>query len=177
LLYPCYQDKTLPYPYGKPRGIFNNDAGFKYNKDGSILAVVLMKRYEQIDMSGDVGLRIWGEGLNELFENAGAGMSELITDTSVIKEHINKDVEIMSDSTESLLVQWLNELIYLFDVDGFIGKIFRVRIENNVLRAHVKGDNFNNEINERRLLLKAATYHNLSLKSNDHWEAFVIFDI
>lgn len=136
-----------------------------------------MKRYEQLDISGDVGLRVWGENLEELFENAGKGMSELITDTSTIKEDIKKNIELTSDAVESLLVQWLNELIYLFDVDGFIGKIFNVEIKDSVLNAEVKGNNFDPDINERRLLLKAATYHGLSLKKNNYWEAVVIFDI
>ncbi len=136
-----------------------------------------MKRYEQVDVSGDVGLRVWGKGLDELFENAGLGTSDLITDISTINEKERKEIHIESDTIESLLVQWLNELIYLFDVDGFIGKRFNVEIKDNVLQAEVRGNNFDPDINERRLLLKAATYHDLSLKKNDLWEAIVIFDI
>lgn len=136
-----------------------------------------MNRFEQVDISGDVGLRVWGKSLNELFENAGIGTSELITDTLRIKEEIKRQIHLESDTIESLLIQWLNELIYLFDVDGFIGKRFNVEIKDNVLQAEVRGDNFDPDINERRLLLKAATYHGLSLKKNDYWEAVVIFDI
>lgn len=42
--------------------------------------------YEQIDISGDVGLRIRGSTLEELFANAAEGMFELITDIRTIQE-------------------------------------------------------------------------------------------
>jgi len=136
-----------------------------------------MKGFEQVDISGDVGIRVWGRGLEELFENAGIGMSELITDTATIEEKECRKVQIEADTTESLFVQWLNELIFLFDTQALIGRRFKVEIKNRSLRAEVYGDKFDPSRNEQRLLLKAATYHGLSLKKNDLYEALVIFDI
>jgi len=137
-----------------------------------------MKKYEQLDISGDVGLRIWGDNLEELFTHAAEGESELITDLSGIKETEEKDVVIGSERNEDLLVKWLNELIFLFDAYGFIGKSFDVSLKNDTLRANISGGIYNPAANESRLLVKAATYHGLSLKKdNSHWEAVVIFDI
>ncbi len=137
-----------------------------------------MNNYEQIDISGDAGLRIRGVTVEELFEHAAIGMSELIADTSTIKETERKEISLSSDSHESLLVLWLNELVFLFDTHGFIGKFFSVRILGNMLKATVSGGFFNPDINEGRLLVKAATYNSLSLtKYNSGWEATVIFDI
>jgi SHS2 domain-containing protein len=137
-----------------------------------------MKGFEQVDISGDVGLRVWGRGMEELFENAAIGMADLITDTSNIKEEEVRTIHIQAEGIESLLVQWLNELIYIFDTSGFIGKRFRVEIKDNSLRAEVQGGNFDPSRDERRLLLKAATYHGLSLRrGDDRYEAMVIFDI
>jgi len=137
-----------------------------------------MKKYEQIDIAGDIGLRIWGNTLKELFENAAIGLSELVTDISKIGEIEKKEVTLTSDSKEHLLIQWLNELIFLFDAQGFIGKVFNVTIYDDKLKAEIVGGNFDPQINESRLLIKAATYHTLSLqKTNSLWEATVIFDI
>ncbi len=152
-----------------------------------------MKRYEQLDISGDVGLRVRGKTLEELFENAAAGMSELITDASRTKETEKKEVVLSSDNNENLLIQWLNELIFLFDTYGFIGKRFNLSLQrpDNVgaaaenrnsypirLEAKVSGGIFDPKINESRLLIKAATYYGLSLKKTDAgWEATVVFDI
>jgi SHS2 domain-containing protein len=149
-----------------------------------------MQKYEQLDISGDAGLRIWGKNLEELFANAAEGMSELITDLSGIEETEGKEVFLSNERNEDLLVKWLNEMIFLFDTYGFVGKRFDVSIspprpplskggqEGGNLKAIVSGGIFNVEVNESRLLVKAATYHGLSLKKNNsHWEAVVIFDI
>jgi len=136
-----------------------------------------MKKYESLDISGDVGLRIRGESLEELFENAAAGMSGFITDTSGIKETEKKEFVLSFDNHESLLVRRLNELIFFFDAYSFIRRLFSVSFQGNTLKARISGGIFNPEINERRLLIKAATYYRLSLKKiNYHWEATVILD-
>ena len=135
-------------------------------------------KFEQIDISGDVGLKIYGKTLDGLFENAAAGLFSLITDISLVKELEHKAVSLSSESVDNLLVQWLNELVFLVDAYNFIGKSFSVRIQNNNLEATVSGSYFDPVINESRLLIKAATYHNLSVKKADSvWEATVIFDI
>jgi SHS2 domain-containing protein len=138
-----------------------------------------MKKYEQLDISGDAGLRIRGKDLEDLFKNAAISMSGLITDTESIKKTEIKKVSLSSDSYESLLVLWLNELIFLFDTYGFIGTSFEVKIRKHSLNSQIGGGIIDPEVNESRLLLKAATYHGLSLrrKSGSQWEATVIFDI
>jgi SHS2 domain-containing protein len=137
-----------------------------------------MKKYEQFDISGDAGLRIWGKDLEELLVNAAEGLGELITDLSSIKETEKREVVLSSERNEDLLVKWLNELIFLFDTYGFVGTKFEVNLKSDTLNATVSGGIFNIETNEGRLLVKAATYHGLSLKRDDAgWDAVVVFDI
>jgi SHS2 domain-containing protein len=137
-----------------------------------------MKKYEQLDISGDIGLKIRGRTLEELFESAAEGTAELITDASKVKGKEKKEIVLSSDSHERLLVLWLNELIFIFDTYGFIGTSFTVHISDCSLKARIYGGIIDPEINESRLLLKAATYHNLSIKTIDSIvEATVIFDI
>jgi len=153
-----------------------------------------MKKFEQIDTAGDVGLKVWGNTMEELFENAAEGMFTLITDISTVNEHEEREITLNSENKEELFIQWLNELVFLFDTYGFIGKRFNVSLSSDEIRnpenvkikttnmiklnAKVNGGIFNSEINESRLLIKAATYHGLSIeKLNSGWGATVIFDI
>ncbi len=137
-----------------------------------------MKNFETLDMSGDVGLKVRGSSLEELFANAASGMSGLITDMRDITSTEERESSLKSDSLEDLLILWLNELIFLFERDGFIGKSFTLNLQGNTLTAKISGGIFNPESNERGLLLKAATYHRLSLKKMQSlWEAVVVFDI
>ncbi len=137
-----------------------------------------MKKYEPIDISGDAGLRIFGESLEDLFENAAIGMYELITDTSQV-EGIDKRVIVFdAEGYEGMLIKWLNELIFLFDTYNFVGKKYDICISEGIFSAEVRGGYFDPKANEQRLLIKAATYHRLSLKKNNSkWEAEVVFDI
>ncbi len=151
-----------------------------------------MKKYEQIDISGDVALRVRGRTLEELFRNAAEGLSELITDTAGMEETEEREVVLGGESMEDLLVRWLNELVFLFDTYGFIGKRFDIALGHARddstpvsgkrgkvrLAARVSGGCFSPGVNESRLLVKAATYHGLSFRRVDSgWEAVVVFDI
>jgi len=138
----------------------------------------MIKQFEQVDISGDVGLQVWGQDLEELFENAAIGMSNLITDVSTVLETETREVHVVAENNEDLLVRWLNELVFLFDTYNYVCKSYSVSIVNKKLRAVISGGTFDPSTSESGLLIKAATYHDLSIsKTNTHWEATVIFDI
>ena len=134
--------------------------------------------YRVIDVAGDIGLRAEGKTIEECFVNAGLGLYSLITDISLIELEEKKEISLSEETLEEMLVSFLNELIFHFDAYGFIGKSIKVKIKENSLKAEVYGEFFNPEKHERRLLVKAATYHNLVLKKdNNLWIAEIIFDI
>lgn len=138
-----------------------------------------MKCFEVIDISGDVGLRAYGESLKDAFTNAAIGMYSLITDTDAIKEEKVIEVSVVSDWMEGLLVSWLNELIFQFDAYDFVGKkVVITEFMPSLLKASLSGEDFNPERHESKLLIKAATYHQLKIEEkNGRWEIDVIFDI
>ncbi len=150
-----------------------------------------MKTFEIIDISGDAGIRAYGKTLEDLFTNAAAGMYSLITDPEGIREKREVTVDIESHSAEGLLVSWLNELIFHFDTYGFIGKKIMITeitggeegqtqgsAPTRRLRAVISGEEFDTDRHERRLLIKAATYHQMKIEKEDgFWATNVIFDI
>ncbi|MGD0884553.1 MAG: archease [Thermodesulfovibrionales bacterium] len=138
-----------------------------------------MAGFEVIDISGDAGIKAYGKTLEEAFINAALGMYSLITDLEGIDEKRTLTVEVESHSREGLLVSWLNELIFHFDTYGFIGKSIRVGpLKNNRIEAALSGEDFDPERHERRLLVKAATYHAVRIEEiRGVWELDVIFDI
>ncbi|MEW6584726.1 MAG: archease [Nitrospirota bacterium] len=148
-----------------------------------------MEPFEIIDVSGDVGLKAFGKTVEEAFANAASGMYSLITDPKAVEEKKILDVSAAGDSLDSLLVSWLNELIFHFDAYGFIGgKIVISELNLGAvepagpsdykIKASLSGEEFDAERHESRLLIKAATYHKLKIeKKDDMWEIDVIFDI
>ncbi len=135
--------------------------------------------FEILDISGDVGLRVRGRSLEELFINSALGLYSLVTDLSGVEPAESVDVKVNRESLDSLLVGWLNELIFRFDTYGFIGKEIRIkRINENMVDAGIRGEEFDPERHEKGLLVKAATYHNLRIEEKDGiWTAEVVLDI
>jgi protein archease len=138
-----------------------------------------MKRYDTIDISGDAGIRGFGGSTEQAFANTAIGMYSLITDLERIKTEKTVTVSAESGSLDGLLVSWLNELIFRFDAYGFVGKeIVITSFRDTGIVADVAGEDFDPERHEKRLLIKAATYHRLSIEeTNGIWAVSVIFDI
>jgi SHS2 domain-containing protein len=135
--------------------------------------------YEVVDIFGDAGIRAFGIDCSEAWGNAGIGMYSLITDLEKIGEKKILVIDVSSDSPEGLLVKYLNELIFHFDTYNFIGKrIEIIEFSESFIRARVHGEEFDPRRHEQRLLLKAATYHNIKVgKSDNRCEVEVVFDI
>jgi SHS2 domain-containing protein len=141
----------------------------------------MIKKYEPIDIAGDIGLKAFGRTMEELFINSALGLYNFITEPSLIEEKRDINVAIESSTVENLLVSWLNELIFHFDTYGFIGKTIKINkltFSRCSLRASLTGEDFNPERHVKKTLIKAATYHRLRIeKINNMWEADVIFDM
>ncbi len=135
--------------------------------------------FEVLDISGDVGLRVYGESLEDLFVNSARGLYSLITDITRVRGSKETKVNVYGESLESLYVGWLNELIFQFDTYGFIGRDVRIdSLTERRIEAFVIGEEFDPDRHDRGLLLKAATYHNLRIEKRDgQWVAEVVFDI
>ncbi len=138
-----------------------------------------MKRFELFDISGDAGIRAFGNSLEDLFLNAAAGMYSLITEPDNVSSQKSLKIQASGNSPEGLLVAWLNELIFHFDTYGFLGKDIQINeLRDTLVKATLKGEDFDPERHGSGLLIKAATYHRLKIERKaDHWEADVIFDI
>jgi SHS2 domain-containing protein len=138
-----------------------------------------MEQFTVLDISGDVGLTAFGGSLQEAFVNAAIGMYSLMTSLDAVAAEKTIDVSVESQSPDGLLVSWLNELIFHFDTYGFIGKkIYINEFSETRISANIAGEEFDPERHEGKLLIKAATYHQLRIeKKDERWEIRVIFDI
>ena len=136
-------------------------------------------KYRQLAHTADLGWRIRGDSLPELFENAAAALVATMVDRRTIRRTETREVTLESGDRESLLVDWLNYLLYLFDVDGFLGRDFKVEsLTPRRLRARVHGERFDPGRHPEKTAVKAATYHHLEIARVDGgWQATVILDL
>jgi SHS2 domain-containing protein len=139
-----------------------------------------MKRaFEIIDHTADVGIIAYGTDIEELFCNAALALFSLITEPESIQEKSHLNLRVSSDERDSLLVEWLNELIYVFDAKHILFNRFDIEsLTHNELKATCHGEGFDPMKHKVKRGVKAATYHMLKLdKSSEGYKARVIFDI
>jgi SHS2 domain-containing protein len=134
--------------------------------------------YEIIEHTADVGIRAFGTDLAQAFANAARGMFSLITDLESIRETLSRNVEASAADRELLLVEWLNELIYLFDVEQVLFRRFDVKLDTrNRLKALCYGEKVDRSRHEIKIGIKSATYHMLKVEKNDLYQVQVLLDI
>ena len=138
-----------------------------------------MKRFEILDHTADIGIMVYGGDLKSLFENAGEAFFHLITDLRKVRLRTERKIEIGGESLERLMVEWLNELLYLHDVENLLFKGFHVEsVGEEGLKAKVNGEFFQEGVHVIKTGVKAATYHQLEvLHEKGGWRARIIFDL
>lgn len=135
--------------------------------------------YELIEHTADIGIRVGGRNLKELYRNAAAAMFDIIAQkinsAGSRKEKVN--ITLKANNTEELLVKWLNELLSLSATKGLIFTGFRInKLKENSLEASVFGGKVKNF--RIKTEIKAATYHELRItKAKEGQRAEVIFDV
>jgi len=137
------------------------------------------KAFEIIDHTADVGIIAYGANIKGLFSNAALALFSLITELESVEEKLHLDLEVISEGRDSLLVEWLNELIYLFDAKHILFNRFDIEsLTHNQLKATCYGEDFDPMKHKIKVGVKAATYHMLKLdKDGDGYKAQIILDI
>lgn len=138
-----------------------------------------MKRFEVFDHTADIGIFVYGEDLKTLFRNAAEAFFNIITDLENVKVAIWKRIEFEKEDLECLMVDWLNELLFYYDVEGLLFKEFRIEmVGEDGLKAMAGGEKFVEGIHMIKTQVKAVTYHQIEVqKKNSFWRARIIFDL
>jgi SHS2 domain-containing protein len=138
--------------------------------------------YTFIDHTADVAADLTGATAADLFTSAAQALTDTITDRSHVAPVVTQSVTLESGGLEDLLVDWLNELIYRFEVQNMLVSDATVTLREAAGRWHlgatIAGEPFDPARHPSRVLVKSATYHGLAVKESVHgWTARIVFDI
>ena len=137
----------------------------------------MTSRFRLIDHTADTGLEAFGKNLPEAFANAAYGMFSIMTDLRRVRATESCEVEVRANDAEGLLFEWLNRLLYIFDVDLLLLKHFVIIEFNDThLKAVCKGEKFDPSRHTIKIGVKSATYYLLEVNKADN-RVKVIFDI
>ncbi|HDP70183.1 MAG TPA: archease [Actinobacteria bacterium] len=138
-----------------------------------------MKRFDILEHTADVGIVAYGKSLKEVFENTALGMFSLIVDPRTVRERVCYDVRVENEEKEDLLVEWLNELLYIFEVNKVVFKKLKaLRLKDErFLEAKACGERIDLRRHQFEIQIKGCTYHELRVEKDKTWRAQVIFDV
>lgn len=136
-----------------------------------------MSPYELVETTADIGIRVYAADLQSFFADAARGMYAVILDEVIEGWPASHEIELKGPDTEGLLVNWLSELLYLFDVKNFIfSEAEFSELTSKALRATVKGTYFSGTIAGTEI--KAVTHHMLEIsRTGTGYSATIIFDL
>ncbi|TSC53761.1 MAG: hypothetical protein LiPW39_93 [Parcubacteria group bacterium LiPW_39] len=138
--------------------------------------------YEILEHTADFKMKAYGKDLPEVFVNMAKGVASQQLEINDLNEAGQtqgewEEVAVETDDLESLLVDWLNEILYRSDANKKIYSDFEV-LEFSESPYKIKTKIRGLPTTQKKLEIKAATYHELEIKKTDGgWQATVIFDI
>lgn len=145
----------------------------------------MKRRYRLIEHTADVGLVAYGDTLPDAFASAARGMFSIIADLRTVREVESRQVEVTAGDMESLLFEWLNSLLYFFDVERILFCRFDIEsfadsklIPSTTLRlkATCYGEKADPSRHRLKTGIKSATYHMLTVDREKN-RVRVIFDV
>ena len=133
-------------------------------------------KYEILEHPADLKIKVFGTSREELFSNALLAMIESMSPEIKKPEQTNRrPIKIKSSDLPALLVDFLNEALYLTQVNKEIYKV----IFKKFTGKEIEGELIGKKVEKFGEDIKAATYHDLEIKQNKDgsWQATVLFDI
>ncbi|MBI1849610.1 MAG: archease [Planctomycetes bacterium] len=138
-------------------------------------------KYSYFDHTADVGIDIRGASDRELLENGAAALLDLIVDTERVRVDGTRTVSVRVDGIdrEDVLVNWLREVLYTAQAEGFAAKSARVTsVGPTFATGEIVGEAFDSARHERREELKGVTHHGVRIEQGpDGLHARVVVDV
>ena len=140
------------------------------------------KGYEYLEHTADAKFKAYGTTLEEAFQNASVAMLNVMIDTSKISNEISIKIELTSADLDGLVVDWLSELLYIFEVEQVVFGKFKI---DNItehdggysLSAIAYGEPLDLARHKFDTEVKAVTYNELKVEeTTDGWILQVVVD-
>jgi len=147
--------------------------------DRTPMTLNIKEHYQIKEHNGDLAILVLGRDLGEVFAHAGLALFDLMTDLNRIESRQEERIDIEAQDIEQLMINWLGELLYLFDTQGLLFNSLEVEeIAQDHLKATGRGERYDPDRHVIQTVIKAATYHHLKIgEEGGQWQASIIFDL
>jgi protein archease len=135
--------------------------------------------YDYFEVEADVGVHAWGPLASDAFGQAALAVFALMVDPAEVQDTETREVRAQAESREDLLATWINECLYVHDIEGFVVRHVEVDLcEERVVHGVLHGEPFDDARHRPGTLVKAATLHRISVAQvAGLWEARLVVDV
>jgi SHS2 domain-containing protein len=129
-----------------------------------------------LEHPSDLGIEATGADLIEAFRQAAFGLISIVVDPTTIGSAVQREIALEGSDVENLLVQWLSEILYLYDGEHYlVSGIEILELSSTRLKARVTGEFIQEQKHRLRIDVKAVTYHQLSVRQEPNGSTVRVF--
>ena len=129
-------------------------------------------KFEFLDHTADLKIKVYGENIENLFENSILAITSFISNGEGIDSNSIREFNITGKDNNEILYKFLDEIIYLMDVENFIPSKGKVKYKENEIEVSLFG-NENSKIKLNQI--KSATYHDMKINLDNKNNLFIEF--
>mgnify|MGYP003575998088 FL=1 len=138
------------------------------------------KKYRITKHQSELAVKVVGASQADLFANSAYTLFDVMVadlDKVDCKEHIPLEVE--GTDRDDLMVNWMRELLYLYQGSGYLLKEFQIReVKDTIVKAEVAGEKIDPDRHEIKQEIGAIAFHKSRMdKTGNQWTAQVIFEV
>lgn len=139
----------------------------------------MVRRWEHYEHEADIGIRGYGDSVNDAFVAIAMGLTAVVTDPDRVRDSVPVTIECTAPDIELLLVDWLNALVYEMSTRRFLFSRFEVSIDSGQLHATAWGEPVEPARHLPAVEVKGATYTTLRVSQADdgQWCVQCVVDV
>src|SRR5262245_64215455 len=137
------------------------------------------RKYRLTRNQSELAVRVVGDSQADLFANSATALFDVMSDIEKIEIKEQIPLEVEGTDRDDLMVNWMRELLYLYQGSGYLLREFKIReVKDTVVKAEVCGEKIDPDRHEIRQEVGAVAFHKSRMqKTGNQWMAQVIFEI
>jgi SHS2 domain-containing protein len=137
------------------------------------------KKYRITTHHSELAVRISGSTQADLFANSAFALFDVMTDMAAIDIKESIPLEVEGSDRDDLMVNWIRELLYLYQSSGYILKEFKIsEVKDTMVKAEVRGEKIDPDRHEVKQEITSVAAHKSRMeKTGNQWIAQVIFEL
>ncbi|MGE5216492.1 MAG: archease [Chloroflexota bacterium] len=138
------------------------------------------KKYRLTRHQSELAVRVTGDSQADLFANSAWALFDvMMADVGKIESRERIALEVEGTDRDDLMVNWMRELLYLYQGSGYLLREFRIsEVKDTVVKAEVAGEKLDPDRHEIKQEIAAVAFHKSRMeKTGNQWTAHLIFEV